>query len=279
MCKHQAAPCPACSPWPAAPGCAQSPSRAGFGSRRGHSRPERPCGPPPQWAGAAQHLLYEAWTLVCWPVSQGHSSCREKLGCSLDSRTGSATIKRHQNTLCYSVLLGLRGAASVPPGAMTEVVSRLNSRPPAQRTLVRAPLLACVTLRALARVLKRAELQLHCSSTGQGVFVACLRRPEWCGSGISGQILSFVDFPGGSAVRNLPANAGDMDLIPGSGRSPGEGNGNPLQSSCLENPGDGGAWWAAVYGVAKSWIRLKQLSSSSSSSRIWVLSTLADIVK
>ena len=44
----------------------------------------------------------------------------------------------------------------------------------------------------------------------------------------------------------------------------GEGNGNPLQCSCLENPRDGGAWWAAVYGVAQSWTRLKQLSSSSS---------------
>ena len=47
----------------------------------------------------------------------------------------------------------------------------------------------------------------------------------------------------------------------------GEGNGNPLQYSCLENPRDGGAWWAAVYGVAQSWTRLKRLSSSSSSSR------------
>ena len=46
----------------------------------------------------------------------------------------------------------------------------------------------------------------------------------------------------------------------------GEGNGNPLQCSCLENPRDGGAWWAAVYGVAQSWTRLKRLSSSSSSS-------------
>ena len=45
----------------------------------------------------------------------------------------------------------------------------------------------------------------------------------------------------------------------------GEGNGNPLQCSCLENPRDGGAWWAAIYGVAQSWMRLKRLSSSSSS--------------
>ena len=50
----------------------------------------------------------------------------------------------------------------------------------------------------------------------------------------------------------------------------GEGNGNPLQGSCLENPREGGAWWAAVYGVAQSWTRLKWLSSSSSSSSYWV---------
>jgi len=51
----------------------------------------------------------------------------------------------------------------------------------------------------------------------------------------------------------------------------GEGNGNPLQCSCLENPRDGRAWWAAVYGAAQSWTRLKQLSSSSSSSRLYYL--------
>ena len=56
-------------------------------------------------------------------------------------------------------------------------------------------------------------------------------------------------------VKNLPANAGDArdaDLTPGLGRSPGEGNGNPLQYSCLENPMDRGAWQAAVRGVTKS---------------------------
>ena len=52
-------------------------------------------------------------------------------------------------------------------------------------------------------------------------------------------------------LKNLPANAGDMGLISASGRSPGEGNGNPLQYSCLENPMDREAWWATVHGVAK----------------------------
>ena len=63
-----------------------------------------------------------------------------------------------------------------------------------------------------------------------------------------------MGFPGGSVVRNPPANAGstgDSSLIPGSGRYPGEGNGNPLQYSCLGNPVDKGAWWATIYGVTK----------------------------
>ena len=54
-------------------------------------------------------------------------------------------------------------------------------------------------------------------------------------------------------VKNLPANAGDEGSIPGSRRSPGEGNGNPLQYSCLENPMNRGAWQSIVHGVAKSW--------------------------
>ena len=65
-------------------------------------------------------------------------------------------------------------------------------------------------------------------------------------------------------VKNPPANAGDardMGLIPGSGRSPGGGHGNPLKFSCLGNPMDRGVWWAAVHGVAKSWIPLKRLST------------------
>ena len=60
-----------------------------------------------------------------------------------------------------------------------------------------------------------------------------------------------MSFPGGSDSKESACSAGDAGLIPGSGRSPGEGNGNPLQYSCLENPMDGGAWWATVHGVAK----------------------------
>ena len=66
--------------------------------------------------------------------------------------------------------------------------------------------------------------------------------------------------PWGAEVKASACSAGDLGSIPGSGRSPGEGNGNPLQYSCLENPMDGGAWWATVYGVAKSRTRLSDLT-------------------
>ena len=59
--------------------------------------------------------------------------------------------------------------------------------------------------------------------------------------------------PSSSDGKESARNAGDPGLIPGLGRSPGEGNGNPLQYSCLENSMDEGAWWATVHGVTKSW--------------------------
>ena len=69
-----------------------------------------------------------------------------------------------------------------------------------------------------------------------------------------------MGFPGGSEVKASASNAVDPGSIPGLGRSPGEGNGNPLQYSCLENPMDGGAWWATVHGVAKSRTRLSDFA-------------------
>ena len=68
--------------------------------------------------------------------------------------------------------------------------------------------------------------------------------------------LGIKGFPGGSDGKESVSNAGDPGSTPVSGRSPGIGNGNPLQYSCLENPIDRGAWWATVNGVAKSRIRL-----------------------
>ena len=63
----------------------------------------------------------------------------------------------------------------------------------------------------------------------------------------------MLGFPGWSVVKNPPTNTRDMGLIPGSGRSPREGNGNPLQSSCLGNLMYKGAWWSAVNGLQRSW--------------------------
>ena len=69
-------------------------------------------------------------------------------------------------------------------------------------------------------------------------------------------------FPGGAVVKNLPANLkdiGDEDSIPESVRSPGVGNGNPSQYSCLENSTDSSLWWATVHGVTKNWAQLSNL--------------------
>ena len=63
--------------------------------------------------------------------------------------------------------------------------------------------------------------------------------------------MSTLGFPGGSVGKESACNAGNLGLIPGSGRSSGEGNGNPPQYSCLGNPVDRGAWWTTVYGVAR----------------------------
>ena len=66
------------------------------------------------------------------------------------------------------------------------------------------------------------------------------------------------DFSGGSVVKNLPASAGDVSLIPGSRRSPRGGNGDPPQYPCQENPMDGEVWHATVHIDAKSWTRLSE---------------------
>ena len=70
----------------------------------------------------------------------------------------------------------------------------------------------------------------------------------------------YLCFPGGSDGKVSVCNAGDLGSIPGLEKSPGEGNGSPLQYSCLENPMDGGAWWATVHGVAKSQTRLRDFT-------------------
>jgi len=72
-----------------------------------------------------------------------------------------------------------------------------------------------------------------------------------------------MGFPGGLEGKVSACNVGDLGSIPESGRSPGEGNGNPLQYSCLKNPMDGRAWKAAVHGVAKSQTRLNDFTFTS----------------
>ena len=78
--------------------------------------------------------------------------------------------------------------------------------------------------------------------------------------GIKETISSYLPhkmcFPGGSNGKEYVCSEGDLGSVPGSGRSPGEGNGNPLQCSCLENSTGRGAWWATVHGIAKIQTRL-----------------------
>ena len=69
------------------------------------------------------------------------------------------------------------------------------------------------------------------------------------------EIMCSKGLPWWHRAKESACQAGDADLIPGSGRSPGEENGNPLQYSCLGNLMDRGAWWASVHGVEKSWMR------------------------
>ena len=93
------------------------------------------------------------------------------------------------------------------------------------------------------------------------IIKSCLIREGYCGQRetkelvVKVQVRSDEGFPGGSVVKSLPVDTRDIrdaSSIPGLGRSPERGNGNPLQYSCLENPIDRGAWWATVHGVTKS---------------------------
>ena len=84
------------------------------------------------------------------------------------------------------------------------------------------------------------------SQAADVVYILLLRNKQYC----------ILGFPGGSDSEEAACSAGDMRSIPGSGISPGEGNDNPLQYSCLENPMDREAWWATVHGVPQSQTQL-----------------------
>ena len=100
----------------------------------------------------------------------------------------------------------------------------------------------------------------------QGTQTGALDQPRGVGWGGDGRrcrrkgiyvhLQLIQGFPCRSAGKESACNAGDLGLIPGSGRSPGEGIGNALQYPCLETPMDRGAWWAAVPGVTKSWTQV-----------------------
>ena len=83
---------------------------------------------------------------------------------------------------------------------------------------------------------------------------------DWSDLAAAAAAVVILGFPGGSEIKASACNAGDLLSIPGPGRSPGEGNGNPLQYYCLENSMDGGAWWATVHGVANSRTRLSDFT-------------------
>ena len=98
---------------------------------------------------------------------------------------------------------------------------------------------------------KGNESEQRFTALPQGVTVL----PRW--ETVDSQLLcQRRGFPGGSDSKEYTSNVRDWGSIPGSGRSPGEGHGNPLQYSCLENPKDREAWWARVHRVTKSWTRL-----------------------
>ena len=102
---------------------------------------------------------------------------------------------------------------------------------------------------------------MHFSPTaGQGEAGIWKVEDTWCYLSKSFRAKLELGFPGGSEVKVSACNVGDLGSIPGSGRSPGEGNGNPLQYSGLENPMDGGAWWATAHGVAKSRTQLSDFT-------------------
>ena len=97
----------------------------------------------------------------------------------------------------------------------------------------------------------RGKTKWKLTSTITGIY--WLKNLKSSGGLVSGPA---VDFPGGSVGKESACSVGDLGSSPGLGRSSGEGNGNLLQYSCLENSTDRGAWWATIHEVTKSWTRL-----------------------
>ena len=103
------------------------------------------------------------------------------------------------------------------------------------------------------------KLHLPGLSGGQGVRLRVSTANHTIGSlGNQPPFRANQGFPDVLVVKNPPVNKRDASSIPGLGRSPEEGNGNPLQYSCQDNPRDRGAWWAAVHGITKSWLDMTE---------------------
>ena len=136
------------------------------------------------------------------------------------------------------------------------------------------PQLLSLSSRALQATTNEALMPRTCASQQE-------KPPQWAARASqleSSPHLLQLGFPGGSEVKVSASNVGHLGSIPGLGRSPGEGNGNPLHYSCLENPMDGGAWWATVHSVAKSWTQLS-MTHEKACGQQWRPSTAKIIVK
>ena len=128
------------------------------------------------------------------------------------------------------------------------------------------------TVDALRRCMgsRQPALMEYLHSDPRHHAVGVVLRLQWALGPLGGCLLKmqmlipYLCFPGCVVVKNLPANVGEKCLIPGSGRSPGEGNGSPLKYSCLGNPTDRGAWWATVHGVTESQAQLSDWAHTQS---------------
>ena len=130
-------------------------------------------------------------------------------------------------------------------------MSYSETTPQKPRTRLEKSLVSCVCYLWCANMMN-SDASKHKWAENRGSHPPLVSERQRQRSVISLLFLWPFIFSGGSDGKESPCNAGDMGLFPGLGRSPGEGNGKPLQYSCLENSVDRGAWWAIVHGVTES---------------------------
>ena len=146
-----------------------------------------------------------------------------------------------------------------PPSLKSSPFVEQGLQPVSEAAEANIPFLPCVCALVCVQVFATTLCDpMDCSPPGFSVHgILQARILEWIAV-----TFSRGDFPGASVGKVSAYNVGDPGSIPGLGRSPVEGNGNPLQYSCLENPMDGGAWLATGHGVTKSWTRLSDFTHS-----------------